>query len=89
MAAKANREPYFIHEQQRGTWQLLSGTGNPLTGARFLESLCSPYGEEWRATVLAKSGAKFARVLLDGEWVGRVDERGRFSFDKVAEGGAE
>lgn len=84
MAAIAKREPYFVHDQERGTWQLLSGTGNPLTAPRPC-GCASIAGEEWRAAVLAKAGQTIARVRCAGEWIGQIDARGRFTY---SDGGA-
>lgn len=88
MANGPQAEPYFIHVFQLGTWQLLAGSGLPLTAPR--READGPTGDQWRAEVLRRAGAPGARVKSDGAWIGRVDHRGEFRYfaGSTGEGGA-
>lgn len=69
------RPAYFVHDPARGTWQLVGGSGSPLTAPRAVEG---PEADSWRAQVLALAKSPGVRVRSAGAWIGRVIDSGAF-----------
>ena len=74
--APTHRPAYFVHDRERGTWQLLSGIGNPITSPRRYAD------DAWRASVLAlprpvQDSAR-VRCSASGKWIGFIADCGTF-----------
>jgi hypothetical protein len=79
--APTHRPAYFIHDPARGTWQLLTGIGNPVTSPRKLAD------DGWRSAVLVMVKQDSARVRSAGtfEELGTIDAAGAFHEARQAQ----
>jgi len=76
-----SKQPYFVHNVARETWQLLGATGSPITAPRKLHP---EEAKGWRVSVAGRHLLTRPAVLVvddptaPGKWIGFVADDGSF-----------
>lgn len=76
-----SKQPYFVHNVSRETWQLLGATGSPITAPRKLRP---EEAKGWRVSVAGRHLLTRPAVLVvddptaPGRWLGFVADDGTF-----------
>jgi hypothetical protein len=76
-----SKQPYFLHNVARQTWQLLGATGSPITAPRKLQP---EEAKAWRVSVAGRHLLTRPAVLVvddpaaPGQWIGFVADCGTF-----------
>jgi hypothetical protein len=76
-----SKQPYFLHNVARETWQLLGETGSPITAPRKLHP---EEAKAWRVSVAGRHLLTRPAVLVvddptaPGKWIGFVADCGTF-----------
>jgi len=75
------KQPYFVHNVARETWQLLGATGSPITAPRTLRP---EEAKGWRVSVAGRHLLTRPAVLVvddptaPGKWIGFIADDGTF-----------